>query len=268
MIFALDGAHVLCADYDGNVKMMIWRSGGLVTRLCQSRVEQTHRAWVLDSVFSADRQRTIYTISFNGDTKIWTNPSFGNKVPVRTHALWFRILSLLGLNLQLRWQATNAMVPLQQHLPGKLNFATAPATHKLAPGCGCVAVSHDTHRVRRGWVASTNCAWLVDSPAGLAVAVQMITTAENGAVRFWGSPRVRFSHINAVPIQPQKRPPGMSLLGSYRVRGLVNADHSSFVHDAIRRGCISLGMMLATLLQWHAQRSNGPPRTSTSSQAG
>mgnify|MGYP006902756038 CR=1 FL=1 len=83
------------------------------------------------------------------------------------------------------------MVPLTQHLPGKLNFATAPASHQLAPHCCRVAASHGCQR--------------------------LITTAENGLVRVYGLPTVRFKDINRVPIQPQKRPPGMSVLASYKV---------------------------------------------------
>ena len=56
-----------------------------VSRLCQSRVEHTHRAWCLDAFFSDGIQAVIGSTSFNGDVKLWDNPSLDMKTKVCMH---------------------------------------------------------------------------------------------------------------------------------------------------------------------------------------
>lgn len=120
--FYRDGDHCMTADADGNTKLSIWRSGGLVARMAQSPVEPTHRAWCLDAIYSPRRQDTIYTVSFNGDAKVWENPARE------------------GVTLS---KGRDTLPTLLQHLHGKLNFEKAPSADPRAYRCCSISIARD-----------------------------------------------------------------------------------------------------------------------------
>lgn len=123
-----------------------------VSRLCQSRVEHTHRAWCLDAFFSDGIQAVIGSTSFNGDVKLWDNPSLDMKTKVCMHCTRCFVTEELltpytPVNHPL--QGPNAMPVLRQHLAGNLNFERAPASHRLASRCCSISMNKDMSMV--GW---------------------------------------------------------------------------------------------------------------------